>query len=105
MNTATVLIGVCLGDEHALDLESFARACSSDADFIRQLVDEGLVQPIATFNDWHFAAQEIARVRRIRRLQHAFDLNLQAVAVMLDLMEHNERLLSALRRAGLPCDG
>jgi hypothetical protein len=42
---------------------------------------------------------------RIRRLQHAFDLNLQAVAVMLDLMQHNERLLSALQRAGLPCDG
>ena len=105
MNTTTMLIGVCLGDEHPLDLESFARACSSDADFIRQLVDEGLVQPIATFKDWHFAAQEIAHVRRIRRLQHAFDLNLQAVAVMLDLMQHNERLLSALRRAGLPCDG
>ena len=105
MNTTTMLIGVCLGDEHPLDLESFARACSSDADFIRQLVDEGLVQPIATFKDWHFAAQEIAYVRRIRRLQHAFDLNLQAVAVMLDLMQHNERLLSALRRAGLPCDG
>ena len=105
MNTATVLIGVCLGDEHPLDLESFARACASDTDFIRQLVDEGLLQPMARLNDWHFAAQEIAHVRRIRRLQHAFDLNLQAVAVMLDLMEHNERLLSALRRAGLPCDG
>ena len=59
-NTTTVLVGVCLSDEHTLDLESFARACSSDADFIRQLVDEGLVQPTRTpVREGHDVQREI----------------------------------------------
>ena len=108
MNTTTVIIGVCLNDEQALDLESFALACGTDIHFVLQLVHEDLLEPETlsspSVHDWRFTGEQIARVRRIRRLQRDFDANLQSVAVMLDLMQENERLHALLQRAGLASD-
>jgi chaperone modulatory protein CbpM len=101
MNTPTIAIGVCLTDEHALDLEAFAAACGTEAGFIRLLVDEGLVQPAVEQPVWRFGGEELARVRRIRRLQRDFEANLQSVAVMLDLIDEIERLRAQLQRAGI----
>ncbi len=101
MNTTSITIGVCLTDEHALELEAFANACGTEADFVRLLVDEGLVQPLVDRPAWRFGGEEIARVRRICRLQRDFEANLQSVAVMLDLMSEIERLRSRLQRAGI----
>ena len=101
MNTSSITIGVCLTDEHALDLEAFAAACGSEVDFVRLLVDEGLLQPAALQPTWRFGGEELTRVRRIRRLQRDFEANLQSVAVMLDLLDEIERLQRLVQRAGL----
>ncbi|MDP1690384.1 MAG: chaperone modulator CbpM [Burkholderiaceae bacterium] len=101
MNTSSIAIGVCLTDEHALELEAFAAACGTEAEFVRLLVDEGLLQPLAVQPAWRFGGEELARVRRIHRLQRDFEANLQSVAVMLDLLDEVERLRAALQRAGI----
>jgi len=101
MNTHSLAIGVCLTDECALELEAFALACGTEAAFVRLLVDEGLLQPLVVQPAWRFGGEELARVRRIRRLQHDFEANLQSVAVMLDLLDEVERLRATLHRAGL----
>lgn len=101
MNTTTVAIGVCITGDHALDLEAFAAAYGADADFVRRLVDEGLVQPVAHQPAWRFSGEALARVRRIRRLQRDFEANLQSVAMMLELIDEVERLRAALHRAGV----
>ena len=101
MNTSSIAIGVCLTDEYALELEAFALACGTEAEFVRLLVDEGLLQPLAVQPAWRFGGEELARVRRIRRLQRDFEANLQSVAVMLDRLAEVERLRAALHRAGI----
>lgn len=101
MNTTSIAIGVSLSGEHALELEAFAQACGTEAEFVRLLVDEGLVQPLAEQPAWRFGGEALARVRRIRRLQRDFEANLQSVAVMLDLLDEVERLRAALYRAGI----
>jgi chaperone modulatory protein CbpM len=101
MNTSSIVVGVCLTDENALDLETFAAACGTEADFVRLLVDEGLVQPVVLQPAWRFGGEELARVRRIRRLQRDFEANLQSVAVMLDLLDEIDRLRAQLQRAGI----
>ncbi len=101
MNTTSIAIGVHLADEHALELQAFAAACGADEAFVRLLVDEGLVRPAAVQPAWRFGGEELARVRRIRRLQRDFEANLQSVAVMLDLIDEVERLRAALHRAGI----
>jgi chaperone modulatory protein CbpM len=82
-----------------LELEAFARACGVETAFVSLLVDEELVRPASA--QGCFGGAELARVRRIRRLQRAFDANLQSVAVMVDLLDEIERLRSRLRREGL----
>jgi chaperone modulatory protein CbpM len=101
MNTISVAIGVCITDDHALDLEAFAAACGAEVEFVRLLVDEGLLQPAAVQPAWRFGGEELARVRRIRRLQRDFEANLQSVAVMLELIDEIERLRAALHREGI----
>ncbi len=101
MNLASIASGVCLADEHALELEAFAAACGTGPEFVRQLVDEGLLQPATAQPAWRFGGEELARVRRIRRLQRDFEANLQSVAVMLELIDEVERLRAALHRAGI----
>jgi chaperone modulatory protein CbpM len=101
MNTTSIAIGVCLADEHALELDAFAAACGTEPAFVRQLVEEGLLRPAAMQPAWRFGGEELARVRRIRRLQRDFEANLPSVAVMLDLIDEIERLRAALHRAGI----
>ena len=101
MSTSTITVGICLSDDNPLELEAFAAACGTEAGFVRLLVDEGLLQPLAAQPEWRFSGEALARVRRIRRLQRDFKANLQSVAVMLDLIDEVERLRAALQRAGL----
>ena len=97
----TIAIGVCLSDEHALELEAFAAACGLEVQAVRQLVEEGLVHPAMEQPRWRFGGEELARVRRIHRLQRDFEANLQSVAVMLDLLDEIQRLRAQLQRAGI----
>lgn len=101
MNTLSVAVGVCIADDQALELEAFAAACGTEVEFVRLLVDEGLLQPAAAQPAWRFGGEEMARVRRIRRLQRDFEANLQSVAVMLELIDEIERLRAALHREGV----
>ena len=101
MKTSSIAIGVCLTDEHALELEQFAAACGIEAAFVRLLVEEGLLAPAVEHPAWRFGGEELSRVRRICRLQRDFEANLQSVAVMLDLIDEIERLRAQLQRSGI----
>lgn len=101
MTTSSIAVGVCLAGEHALELPEFAAACGIEISFVHQLVDEGLLAPAVEQPAWRFGGEELARVRRICRLQRDFEANLQSVAVMLDLLDEIERLRAQLQRSGI----
>jgi chaperone modulatory protein CbpM len=101
MNTSSISVGVCLTGEHALELAEFAAASGIEVAFVRVLVEEGLLAPAVEHPVWRFGGEELARVRRIRRLQRDFEANLQSVAVMLDLIDEIERLRAQLHRSGI----
>ena len=101
MNTGLNTLGVCLAGEHELELEAFATACGTEAEFICLLVDEGLLQPVTLHPAWRFGGEELARVRRICRLQRDFEADLQSVAVMMELIDEIGRLRAQLQRAGI----
>lgn len=96
-HTIAVLTGPCLGEQEWLALDELARACGVSAEFVGELVAEGLVAPP---EPGRFGGEELARVRRICRLQRDFEANLQSVAVMLDLIDEVQRLRAALLRSG-----
>lgn len=96
-HTIAVLTGPCLGEQEWLALDELARACGVSSEFVGELVAEGLVAPP---EPGRFGGEELARVRRICRLQRDFEANLQSVAVMLDLIDEVQRLRAALLRSG-----
>lgn len=101
MTPTTVTEVVRLGEDAWLDLDELSRACGVDSAWVVCLVDEGLVQPTLTEPAWRFGGDELARVRRINRLQRDFEASLSSVAVMLDLLDEIERLRALMLRAGL----
>ena len=100
--TTTIVITTdhCLGEGDWLDAAELARACRAEPGFIDLLIDEGLLEPAPTEPARRFGSDELARVRRIQRLQADFGASLPAVAVMLDLIDEIDRLRSQLQHLG-----
>ena len=92
---------VWIGVDAWLELADLAQACGVEPDYIQTLVVEGLVEPVVSEPGWRFGADELARVRRIQRLQNDFQASLDSVALMLDLLDEIDRLRGLLQRAGL----
>ena len=49
-------------DEHALEINAFAAACGTEVEFIRVLVEEGLVRPIVEEPGMALSAAKSSRV-------------------------------------------
>lgn len=99
--TSIVVTAVqCLGEGDWLDAVELARACSVEPDVIDALIAEGLLETASADPGRQFGSAELARVRRILRLQADFDASLQAVALMLDLIDEVDRLRGLLQRTG-----
>lgn len=100
-STTPITTAVCLGEDGWLALAELAQACRVAPDTIALWVAEGLLQPVHTEPAWRFGGDELARARRIQRLQADFEASLPSVALMLDLLDEIERLRGQLQRAGL----
>lgn len=103
MTDIITINAVCLGEDAWLDLAELARVCGVTSEFIETLIADDLLAP-ARIEPSRFGGAEIARVRRILRLQRDFEASLSSVALLLDLLDENERLRARLRRAGLDAD-
>lgn len=101
----TSSVSVWVGDHGVLSVEELALACGADLDWIAELVDMGVLSPEgAGRSAWRFGASDLGRARKLLRLIRDFEVNLEAAAVILDLLEETERLRARLRRAGVPVD-
>jgi len=94
---------IVLDDETRLEVAEFAQACGTSVTYVNELILEGVLIPRETAHG--FGGAEIARVRRVLRLQRDFDATLPSAAVILDLLEEIERLRTRLQRVGAEGDG
>ena len=97
-----ILTGWVIGDEGVLTTEELARACRAEVSWIAELIEVGILEPEGEEQTgWRFCATDLTFARRAARLQQAFAVSTEAVAVMLDLLAEIERLRDRLKRAGL----
>ena len=83
-----IISGVVVDQDNALTMAELAQACSVQRDFIRQLVDEGILQPTeVNAEQWSFSNSSLRRVNISLRLQRDLQVNLPGIAVILDLLE------------------
>lgn len=98
MNTK-VLSGIVLDEETVLSLGDLCNACSRHAEWVVELVDEGILQPVGRNQDqWRFPGTSLQRAHTAMRLQRDLEINLAGVALALDLMDEIESLRALVCR-------
>ncbi len=97
-----ILNGILLDEETELSLNELCSACSSSADLIIELVEEGVLEPVEAKmyrlqqTQWRFSVNNLQRARTAISLQRDLGVNIAGVALALDLLEEVEKLESRL---------
>ena len=74
-------------------LRELCNVCKVHAQFIQDLIDEGILSPQGQSpREWRFAAVEIKRIQLTIRLQQDLRINLPGTALALDLPDEIEPL-------------
>ena len=94
-----LLTGIVLDEQVELSLSDLCRACSHHAEWIVQLVEEGILEP-AGHNpaQWRFSGTSLQKAHIAMRLQRDLEINLAGVALALDLMDEIESLRAIVCR-------
>jgi chaperone modulatory protein CbpM len=92
------------GEQGSLTLGELCRACGVHAEYVIELVAEGVLEPVtgefARPERWRFACTQIRQTRTAVRLQRDLGVNAAGVAVALQLIDELETLRARLRAAG-----
>ncbi len=99
----SLLTGQVLEEDLELTLAELCRLCRVPAEQVRELVDEGIVEPLGREPcQWRFRGVSVRRVHCALRLQRDLGVNLAGAALALDLLEEMETLRIRLRRLDGP---
>jgi len=96
-NNTIVISGLVVDHEHPLTLAELSRACCMHAEWVIELVDEGILEPAHRDHQrLQFSGGSLRRALVVRRLQQDLGINLAGAALALDLMDEMETLRARL---------
>ncbi|HFQ92190.1 MAG TPA: MerR family transcriptional regulator [Chromatiales bacterium] len=99
--TIPVVTGELLDESAWLSLGELARICSLDAEYLLEMVEEGVLEPRGSeMRAWRFPPASISRVRVVVHLRRDLGVNLAGAALALDLLDEMDRLHARLRSLG-----
>jgi chaperone modulatory protein CbpM len=99
--TVTVTTMAVISRANPLATRELAQACGTDMDWVRQLVEVGIVEaqnPESQPDDWRFDSADLQHALEARQLERDFGVALEAAALILDL-QHEVRRLKAVLHA------
>ena len=89
---------VILDEADEITLADLTRACRVQADWVMELVEEGVIEPHQKGGpQWRFAATTVVRVQKARRLHSDLGINLAGVALALQLLDRIDALETRMR--------
>ena len=92
-----ILSGLLLDSESSLTLGELSRCCGVHAEFIVELVQEGIIDPLDRDPaSWRFTGLSLLRVNRALRLRRDLGINLAGIALAFELMDEIEQLRARL---------
>lgn len=98
----TLIEAVVVERDLRFTLDELCRACPAEPSFVLALVEEGLLRPSGSGpDDWQFEGAALARARTASRLARDLQLSVDAMALVLTLLDEIDELGARLRRAGL----
>ncbi len=87
------LSGIILEEQTELTLADVCRACAVHAEYIMELVEEGVLVPVGNEPvSWRFSGIHMHRASVSMRLQHDLGINLAGVALALQLLDEIDSL-------------
>ena len=101
--TQTILNGILLDEQTELSLNDLCCACSRPAEWVIELVEEGVLEPIDLNlpvyrqTQWIFSVDALQRVRTATRLQNDLGINLAGVALAIEHLDQINTLETKLR--------
>jgi chaperone modulatory protein CbpM len=91
------ITGVILEEQLELTLGEISRSCSVHAEYIIELVEEGVLAPVGRDpRGWRFSGIQVRRAARALRLQRDLGVNLAGVALALDLLDELDAMRARL---------
>lgn len=97
--TQKIISGILLDEDIELTLNDLCRACSSSAEWVIALVEEGALEPIGYEQSrWRFSGDSLQKAHTAMRLQRDLGLNLAGIALALDLLDEMQTLRARLQR-------
>lgn len=92
------LSGIILEEQTELTLADLCRACAVHAEYIIELVEEGVLAPVGDEPVcWRFSGTHMHRATVALRLQRDLGINLAGVALALQLLDEVEALRERIR--------
>lgn len=89
----TSLSGVIVDESIEFTLLELSHACGKPTQWILELVDEGVIEPIGDDQKhWRFRGTCLRRVQIVQRLESDLGVNLPGAALALELLEEVQRL-------------
>jgi chaperone modulatory protein CbpM len=99
MMNEEILTGLLLEEQLELTLAELCNACSQHAEWVIELVDEGVLEPVGNEQrQWRFSSVSLQRAQTAVRLQRDLGVNLAGVALALDLLDEITTLRNRLGR-------
>lgn len=99
-----ILTGLLLDDDCSLTLSELSRACMVHAEWVIELVNEGILEPRGgDALHWRFSGPSLQRAFTVMRLQRDLGINLAGAALVLDLMDELGELRARLQRLDPEC--
>lgn len=88
-----IMAGLLLDEECLLTLGELSRSCRVHAEWIVELVEQGIIEPRGDdLRNWRFPGNCLGRVQQVQRLQRDLGVNLAGAALALDLLDEVRRL-------------
>ncbi|OGT53930.1 MAG: hypothetical protein A3F17_02910 [Gammaproteobacteria bacterium RIFCSPHIGHO2_12_FULL_41_15] len=86
-----------INEEQTIGFTELCHASSADPDFILSLIEQELIQPRGhNQSNWQFDALSLKRSRIAVSFHNDLQLNLQGIALALDLLEQIETMRAEL---------
>ncbi len=94
-----LIAGAVLDESIELSLSDMCRVCNRHAEWIVELVEEGVLDPIGDDKkQWRFSGLSLQRAHTAMRLERDLGLNLAGIALALELIEEIGQLRERLYR-------
>lgn len=96
--TTQIIEAVVYDEQLTLTLIELSKACHVHAEWILELVDEGIIDPLKKETiHYHFSASCLKQALAVKHLQRDLGINLSGAALVLDLKKEIDKLQTQIQ--------